>query len=79
MGKTLTSLALSDQDKEQIKFNTELIKILALSFLTTAGGTITLYLQRGPDVYTVTGTIFVILIGIAGYTLFIYTQKMINK
>lgn len=72
-------MPLSDQDKEQIKFNTELIKILALTFLTTAGGTVTLYLKQGPDLYTITGTIFVVLIGIIGFSLFTYTQNIINK
>jgi len=76
-------LALSDQDKEQIKFNTEIIKVLVLVFLATGGGAISLILQRIPGstdaVFSVLGMIVAFTVGIAGFAIFRNTQKLIEK
>ena len=73
-------LALSPEDKikEQIKFNTEILKLLGLGILTTSGGSITLYIQRGNDIFTIMGTIIVVLMGILGFALFLHTRELLK-
>lgn len=71
-------LSNSDKIKEQIKFNTELLKILAVALLTTAGGTITLYVQSGSDALTVWGTLFVTLFGILGAGIVSHTHRLLK-
>ncbi len=60
------ALSEDDKDKEKIKFNTEMVKMLGLGILTVGGGTITLYTERGADSFTVMGIFLVTLMGIFG-------------
>lgn len=71
---------LSDQTKEQIKFNTEIIKLIFVLFLTTGGGVITLVINEidtGAEIFfTAGGMIIAVIVLYSRYTL---TQKLIDS
>jgi hypothetical protein len=65
---------LDDKVKEQIKFNTEIIKLLVLLFITSGGGTLTL-IAEGVDVARegvlgFAGMLFSITSGILGFVVY---------
>jgi hypothetical protein len=77
--KSIT-LALNEEDKqrEQIKFNTEMLKLFGLTALATSGGTITLYLQRDQMALTILGIGFVAIIAIVGAAIFMDTKELLK-
>jgi hypothetical protein len=77
-------LALADEEKikEQVRFNTELLKLFVIILVATIGGVISLLLEKiksGPElVFLIGGMItFSITIGIVRY-LHRSTQKLIS-
>jgi hypothetical protein len=77
--KSLT-LALNEEDKqrEQIKFNTEMLKLFGLAALTTSGGIITLYLQKDQWALTILGICFVTIIAIVAAAIFLDTKELLK-
>jgi hypothetical protein len=71
-------LTEEDKHKEQIKFNTEMLKLLGLAALTTSGGTITLYLQKDQWALTILGIGFVTIIAIVGAAIFMDTKELLK-
>jgi len=75
-------LRLSDQQKEQIRFNTEMIKLLVVLLFGTVGGVISFLLEginTGKEaVFTVFGMIVAIACIIILYRRYSVTQKIIN-
>jgi hypothetical protein len=73
---------LTDQQKEQIRFNTEMIKLLAVMLVGTGGGSITLLVEgvnSGKKViFTAAGMIMAIACFILIYIRYGVTQKIIN-
>jgi hypothetical protein len=67
---------MSEEERERVKFNTEIIKLLGLFFIATGGGTISLILSGLPSaaygVMAVAGMIFALTSGILA--IFVYTQ-----
>jgi hypothetical protein len=78
-------LALTDSDKikEQIRYNTEIGKIIAVLFVGTMGGMISLLLGRvdtGPELVFLLGGLIISPSCIAIlYTLYTVTQKLISN
>jgi hypothetical protein len=77
--KSIT-LALNEEDKqrEQIKFNTEMLKLFGLAALTTSGGIITLYLQKDQWALTILGICFVTIIAIVAAAIFLDTKELLK-
>ena len=75
-------MSLTDQQKEQIRFNTEMIKLLAVLLFGTGGGAITLMVDgvnSGRKVlFTAGGMIVAIFCLILIYGRYSVTQKMIR-
>jgi len=75
-------LRLSDQQKEQIRFNTEMIKLLVVLLFGTVGGVISFILKgihTGKDVlFTAAGILVATVCIVIGYRQFRATQKIIN-
>lgn len=73
---------MTDEDKERVKFNTEIIKTLIILFLATGGGTISLILEglpRGRHVVFAAGGIMLALIsGVMTYVIYKNTKKLIK-
>jgi hypothetical protein len=73
---------VTDEDKERIRFNTELIKLLMVLLLATGGGAVSLILQgmtHGKHVIlTAAGMIIAITTGIMAYRVYRYTRKLIK-
>jgi hypothetical protein len=73
---------MTDQQKEQIRFNTEMIKLLAVLLFGTGGGSITLIVDgvnSGKKViFTAVGIIMAITCFILIYMRYGVTQKIIN-
>ncbi|HEY5825461.1 MAG TPA: hypothetical protein VIT44_13895 [Cyclobacteriaceae bacterium] len=74
---------MNDQDKEQIKFNTETLKLLVLLFIATSGGSLAL-IADGIDaarevVLSVLGMIFSVGLGILAVTIYKDTQRLLNE
>ena len=75
-------MSLTDQQKEQIRFNTEMIKLLGVLLFGTGGGAITLIvdgLNSGRKVFfTAGGMITVVFCLILIYGRYSVTQKIIR-
>jgi len=73
---------LTDQQKEQIRFNTEMIKLLAVLLFGTGGGAITLIVDGVNSgrkvIFTAAGMIMAVICFIMIYIRYGITQKMIN-
>lgn len=73
---------MTDQTKERIKFNTEIIKLLVLLFVAFGGGAISLLLQGvtlGKQVVIIAGgMIFAIATGIFAFVRYRNTEKLIK-
>jgi hypothetical protein len=73
-------LNAEEKVKEEIRFNTEILKVLSLFFITTAGGVSSLIiggLNNGAKVViTAFGMIFVVVIGILGLVIYTNTKKI---
>ena len=76
------SLKLTDEDKEHIKLNTELNKLLIVIFIATGGGAISLILQgitRGKHVVlAAAGIMAAITTGVMAYNTYRRTRKLIK-
>jgi hypothetical protein len=72
-----------DRIKEQIKFNTEIIKLIVVLIIATGGGSISLILTglgRGRDVVlAAAGMIIAIICIIITYVRYKNTQALIDK
>jgi hypothetical protein len=74
---------LTDQVKEQIRFNTEVIRLIAIFLLATGGGVVALIIggvDSGRKIFFVTGgllTIFACIIGF--YRTYTETQKLLRQ
>jgi len=73
---------LTDQNKEQIRFNTETLKLLVLLFVATSGGSLALIADgikaAREVVLSVLGMIFSIGIGILAATIYKNTQNLLK-
>jgi hypothetical protein len=73
---------VTDQTKERIKFNTEIIKLLVLLFIGSGGGVISLLLQgitsARHGVFIAGGMIFAIITGIFALVRYRNTEKLIK-
>ena len=74
---------MDEKVKERIKFNTEIIKLLVLLFITTGGGALTLIADgigaAREAVLAFTGMVFAITAGIFGLVIYSNTQKLLTK
>jgi hypothetical protein len=73
---------VTDETKERIKFNTEIIKLLFLLFMASGGGAISLLLQGvtlGKQVVIIAGGMIVaVATGIFAFVRFRNTEKLIK-
>lgn len=73
---------MTDQTKERIKFNTEIIKLLVLLFIGSGGGAISLLLQgvtMGRQVVIIAGGMIVAMAtGIFAFVRYRNTEKLIR-
>jgi hypothetical protein len=71
---------VTDETKERIKFNTEIIKILMIVFVASGGGVISLILSDLPNgkdvIITAAGMIMAITSGILVLSLYRETLKL---
>jgi hypothetical protein len=73
---------LKDSAKEQVKFNTEMIKLLAVLLLGAGGGSISLIIE-GIDkasevIFTAWGILIVVICIVVIYKRYVITQRIIN-
>lgn len=73
---------MTDEDKERIRFNTELIKLLIMLFLATGGGAISLILHELPRgkhmILAASGMMFAIASGIMTYRVYYRTKRLMK-
>lgn len=73
---------MDEKVKERVKFNTEIIKLLVLLFITTGGGALTLIADGidagGEVVLAMGGMVFAIVVGIFGLTIYSYTKELLK-
>jgi hypothetical protein len=78
----LKKFVVTDQTKERIKFNTEIIKLLVLLFIGSGGGVIFLLLQgvtMGRQVVIIAGGMIVAMAtGIFAFVRYRNTEKLIR-
>lgn len=72
---------MSESDKERVKFNTEIIKLLVLMFLATGGGTVSLILNFKSATHGVLaafGMLISLICGILAIFVFRQTEKLLK-
>ena len=73
---------VTDENKERIKFNVEIIKIAVLFFMASAGGAISIILQGVPMarhvVISVAGMIVAVATGIFAWKTYRETDKLLD-
>lgn len=73
---------MSEKDKEVIRFNTEIIKVLAFLFTATGGGVTTLIISgigtAREAIITAFGMVFVLVIGILGLSRYRTTKNLVK-
>jgi hypothetical protein len=73
---------VSDKDREIIRFNTEIIKLLTFLFTATGGGVTTLIISgistAREAIITAFGMVFVLVIGILGLVWYRNTKNLLR-
>jgi hypothetical protein len=73
---------VTDEKKERIRFNTEIIKLLMILFLASGGGVISLLLQGvslgREGIILAGGMSFAMISGVASWVLYRNTSKLIK-
>ena len=77
-----TRCPLTDKEKELIRFNTEMIKLLVVLFMATGGGSLALIAEgiemAREAILAFAGMVFAVTSGVLGLMIYMNTQKLLK-